>query len=213
MKMSVRFNEKDREFSLGEPSQSQIFELDKFYRKVFSECIREGIMTEAEAKKRFEESGAWTKSDESEIQKLMNLVAFDSAMLSQREDLDDDTADLIEKIQQNRSSLFELISRKTELLSNTAEGMSNEQKVFQYMLLCLRDEDGKRVFLSKEEIEEFSKTNPEELSVLAENAYAKVYGIEEDRDITEDWAEVRFMSKMSDKQEEKEEESSESDNS
>lgn len=213
MKMSVRFNEKDREFSLGEPSQSQIFELDKFYRKVFSECIREGIMTEAEAKKRFEESGAWTKSDESEIQKLMNLVAFDSAMLSQREDLDDDTADLIEKIQQNRSNLFELISRKTELLSNTAEGMSNEQKVFQYMLLCLRDEDGKRVFLSKEEIEEFSKTNPEELSVLAENAYAKVYGIEEDRDITEDWAEVRFMSKMSDKQEEKEEESSESDNS
>ena len=213
MKMSVRFNEKDREFSLGEPSQSQIFELDKFYRKVFSECIREGIMTEAEAKKRFEESGAWTKSDESEIQKLMNLVAFDSAMLSQREDLDDDTADLIEKIQQNRSNLFELISRKTELLSNTAEGMSNEQKVFQYMLLCLRDEDGKRVFLSKEEIEEFSKSNPEELSVLAENAYAKVYGIEEDRDITEDWAEVRFMSKMSDKQEEKEEESSESDNS
>lgn len=201
--MKIKIEGQETEVKFGEPNQSQIFELDKFYRKIFSECIREGIMTEAEAKKRFNESGAWTKDEESQIQILIQKIAFNSANLQSLTEINDESTDIITAIQEDRAELFELIGRKTELLSNTAEGMANEQKVFKYISLCLCSEDGTSLFSGQEELEKYSTENRDDFSEIVQEAYCLVYGIDNDKDITEDWAEVQFLSNISEDKEPK----------
>lgn len=201
MKITIEGTKTEAKFA--EPKQSQIFELDKFYRKIFSECIREGIMTEAEAKKRFNESGAWTKDEESQIQILIQKIAFHSASLQTLTEINDESTDIITAIQEDRAELFELIGRKTELLSNTAEGMANEQKVFKYISLCLCSEDGTSLFSGQEELEKYSTENRDDFSEIVQEAYCLVYGIDNDKDITEDWAEVQFLSNVSEDKEPK----------
>jgi hypothetical protein len=191
--MEINIRESKVEARFSEPNQSQIFELDKFYRKIFSECIREGIMTEAEAKKRFAESGAWTKEEETEIQVLIQKLAFNSAKLGLMKELNDESSELISSIQEDRSEMFELISRKTELLSNTAEGMANEQKVFKYIALCLCDKEGLNLFGSEEELEKYASDNSDDFSVVVQEAYSIVYGVDYSKDLTADWAEVQFL--------------------
>lgn len=203
MTMKITIEGTKTEAKFAEPKQSQIFELDKFYRKIFSECIREGIMTEAEAKKRFNESGAWTKDEESQIQILIQKIAFHSASLQTLTEINDESTDIITAIQEDRAELFELIGRKTELLSNTAEGMANEQKVFKYISLCLCSEDGTSLFSGQEELEKYSTENRDDFSEIVQEAYCLVYGIDNDKDITEDWAEVQFLSNVSEDKEPK----------
>lgn len=195
--MNININGESLDVKFAEPNQSQIFELDRFYRKIFSECIREGIMTEAEAKKRFDSSGAWTEADDSEIQVLIQKLAFNSSKLTEMSELNEEATELIEKIQKDRSRMFDLISSKTELLSNTAEGMANEQKVFKYISLCLCNEEGKSLFAGQEDLEQYAADNRDDFSELVQKAYAIVYDIDSDRDITEDWAEVQFFSNIS----------------
>ena len=195
--MKITRNGEEMSVRFAEPNQAQIFELDKFFRKIFSECIREGIMTEAEAKKRFEQSGAWTDADETEIQGLIQSMGIASALLGNLEEVNEEANNLIEKIQADRTRMFELISRKTELMANTAEGMANEQKIFKYILLCLVEESGTQVFSSQSDLEEFAQDGQDEFSVIVTNAYSLVYGIDSEKDITQDWAEVQFMNKIS----------------
>lgn len=184
------------------PNQSQVFELDKFYRMIFSECIRGGIMSEAEARKRHSESGAWTKEDDKKIDDLIKIVAFNSARLSDINELTDEAADIVASIQEDRNEMFELIGRRTDLMSNTAEGMANEQRVFKYVALCLCTEEGTPVFSSDTELEEFSNVEKESFNLIMQSAYAEVYGIDKDADLTEGWAEVEFLERIAPEQEE-----------
>lgn len=199
MTMKITIEGTKTEAKFAEPNQSQIFELDKFYRKIFSECIREGIMTEAEAKKRFNESGAWTKDEEGYMTTLMQKIAFNGAKLDVLTEIDDEATAIIELIQEDRSTLFELIGRKTELLSNTAEGMANEQKVFKYISLCLCGEDGSILFPGHGELEKYATENREDFSDIVQDAYALIYNFDNDKDLTEDWAEVKFLADISKK--------------
>jgi metal-dependent amidase/aminoacylase/carboxypeptidase family protein len=112
-------------------------------------------------------------------------------------EVNEEATELIEKIQKDRSRMFDLISSKTELLSNTAEGMANEQKVFKYISLCLCNEEGKSLFAGQEDLEQYAADNRDDFSELVQKAYAIVYGIDSDRDITEDWAEVQFFRNIS----------------
>jgi hypothetical protein len=199
--MNININGESVEVKFSEPNQSQIFELDKFYRKIFSECVRGDIMTEAEAKKRYEKSGAWTEVEEAEIQVLIQKLAFGSVKLDLMEEMSEEATDLISSIQGDRSDLFDLIASKTELLANTAEGMSNEQKVFKYIALCLCSDDGKVLFGSDKALEDYAIDNRDDFSSIVHEAYGLVYGIDNDKDITEDWAEVKFLNKVSEKSE------------
>jgi hypothetical protein len=200
-KMNINVNGESVEVKFSEPNQSQIFELDKFYRKIFSECVRGDIMTEAEAKKRYEKSGAWTEVEEAEMQVLIQKLAFGSVKLENMEEVSEEATDLISSIQSDRADLFDLIASKTELLSNTAEGMSNEQKVFKYIALCLCSDDGKVLFGSDKALEDYAIDNRDDFSSIVHEAYGLVYGIDNDKDITEDWAEVKFFKKVSEKSE------------
>jgi acyl carrier protein phosphodiesterase len=194
----------------SEPNQSQIFELDKFYRKVFAECLREGILTESEAKKRFEETGAWSKEDDKNVNNLIQKVAFNSVLLSEMDELSEEAADLIALIQEDRNSMLEMLSRKTDLFSNTAEGMANEQRVYKFVSMCLVDESGTPIAGSEAELENLSANNKEAFDEVMRAAYSKVYNVDLDEtDITSNWAEVEFMKKIADKPETAEEETSE----
>ncbi len=194
--MEIIINGESLEVKLVSPKQSQVFELDKFYRMIFSECIRGGIMSEAEAKKRHEESGAWTKEDDKRIEDLIKMIAFNSARLSDHAELTEDTADICASIQDDRSTMFDLISRRTDLMSNTAEGMANEQRVFKYVSLCLCTEEGYPIFSTEKELEDFSESDPEGFSSVMTNAYAEIYGLDKDANITEGWAEVEFLERV-----------------
>lgn len=207
--MELNINGELTKCRFAEPNQSQVFELDKFFRRVFAECVREGMMTEAEAAKRYEESGAWTKEDDKKIQNLLEQVSLNSVLLTAETELSEDAATLIEKIQESRNSMLELLSRKTDLFSNTAEGMANEQRIYKFVTLCLVEEDGMVLFGSDAELEAFSQNNKEDFETVMRAAYALTYGVDSEKDITEDYAEVQFLQMLSEKPLEEAEEASE----
>lgn len=205
--MELNINEETVNVELSKPNQSQLFELDKFYRKVFSECLREGILTEAEAKKRYEETGAWGSADDKKVANLIELIAFNSVLLSEEDEMTDDAAELVTKLQRDRAEMIEMLGRKTELFSNTAEAMANEQKVYKYVALCLVGEDRKPVFGSESELENFALNQEEDFGSLISEAYAQVYGVETSGDIiTQNWAEVDFLRMIAEQEEASDEE-------
>lgn len=208
--MELSINGETVQAKFSEPNQSQVFELDKFYRKVFSECIREGILTESEATKRYQDTGAWTKEDDQKVNNLIQSVAFNSILLSEEDELTDQAADLVTKIQADRNSMLEMLGRKTDMFSNTSEGMANEQRVYRFVSLCLCSEDGMVLFGSEKELEDFAQNEKESFDLVMRNAYSKVYNVDmEDTELTRGWAEVEFLKKIAEKTESSEEETSE----
>jgi len=189
----VSVDGEDKTLLFSSPNQENMFEIDKHYRKIYSEAIREGIMTEAEARKRFQASEAWTKLDESSINTQSNMVAELELFLEAEKD-PDKASEIAANLAEIRADLLESLTMKNEIFAMTAEMIALEQKMHKFCELCCTDDKGDRLFSDSKSYQEFSETNPSALSTVF--AEAHIFEFEIPEDMTSDWGEVKFVQNL-----------------
>jgi len=183
------------------PRQRQQFEIDKEYKKAMSQSLREGLMTEIEARRIYAERGVWTKDDEDKINELSNQIAQAEIILGRYDGTEDsDTRlknlELASEASALRSELVEKIFEKNSLFTHTAEGLANDQKTHLFIRLCCckkSDSNGVLMFNKDEEYQNFLEEHPESASNLLTYAYADAYGAP--LDVTENWGELSYLDK------------------
>ena len=170
-------------------------EAQRIGAKVWTDCIRDGIMTKKELEVVMKSNGMWDKSkqesqdaiiaDLRELEKKLYLGKKGSKMkLSQAKDI-------AFEMRKKRLELRDLLPSKIELEGNTAESLSENAK-FDYLVAnCTFYEDGKNVYNSVEEYNDKSE-DPIAFSAAATLA-ALMYSL--DKDFEEKLPENQFLIK------------------
>jgi hypothetical protein len=170
-------------------------EAQRIGAKVWTDCIRDGIMTKKELEVVMKSNGMWDKAkqesqdsiiaDLRDLEKKLYLGKKGSKMkLSQAKDI-------AFKMRKKRLELRDLLAQKIELEGNTAESLSENAK-FDYLVAnCTFYEDGKNVYNSLEEYNDKSE-DPIAFGAAATLA-ALMYSL--DKDFEEKLPENQFLLK------------------
>ena len=170
-------------------------EAQRIGAKVWTDCIRDGIMPKKELEVVMKSNGMWDKSkqesqdaiiaDLRELEKKLYLGKKGSKMkLSQAKDI-------AFEMRKKRLELRDLLASKIELEGYTAESLSENAK-FDYLVAnCTFYEDGKNVYNSVEEYNDKSE-DPIAFSAAATLA-ALMYSL--DKDFEEKLPENQFLIK------------------
>lgn len=199
---TIKVNGQDTALYFIRPTVSELMQIDMEYRRIYSEAVRTGIMSEAEARKIFKKSGAWDKSDEETISNLSISIA---RMIAKLDTLpNDEGVKLATEINQNRAELMRLIGQRIELFSNTAEGIANENRIHKLIeLCCVRADTKEKFFDSREAYERFVQGNKDVLSSIFREAYTFEYGNVDDT--VQEWPEMKYLQKVAAEEKAKEE--------
>ena len=180
------------------PTLSQIFDMDMEYRKIYAEAIRQGVATEAEIKNRMKKTEAWTEIDQNRISHIsLEIARLESVFKATRDGQEDEVAKIIEKIAELRRELISLISQKTSLLTNTAEDIANNQRMYKLVELCCYT-DNQRFFDDRQVFESFFQQYPDQASEIFKQSFLYEYDTKED--FTEDWIEVKYFKELLEKE-------------
>ena len=170
-------------------------EAQRIGAKVWTDCIRDGIMTKKELEVVMKSNGMWDKAKQEsqdaiiaelrDLEKRLYLGKKGSKMkLSQAKDI-------AFEMRKKRLELRDLLAQKIELEGNTAESLSENAK-FDYLVAnCTFYEDGKNVYNSVEEYNDKSE-DPIAFSAAATLA-ALMYSL--DKDFEEKLPENQFLIK------------------
>ena len=170
-------------------------EAQRIGAKVWTDCIRDGIMTKKELEVVMKSNGMWDKSkqesqdaiiaDLRELEKKLYLGKKGSKMKLSK------AKDIAFEMRKKRLELRDLLASKIELEGNTAESLSENAK-FDYLVAnCTFYEDGKNVYNSVEEYNDKSE-DPIAFSAAATLA-ALMYSL--DKDFEEKLPENQFLIK------------------
>ena len=177
------------------PTNKVSGEAQRIGAKVWTDCIRDGIMTKKELEVVMKSNGMWDKAKQEsqdaiiaelrDLEKRLYLGKKGSKMkLSQAKDI-------AFEMRKKRLELRGLLAQKIELEGNTAESLSENAK-FDYLVAnCTFYEDGKNVYNSLEEYNDKSE-DPIAFSAAATLA-ALMYSL--DKDFEEKLPENQFLIK------------------
>lgn len=177
------------------PTNKVSGEAQRIGAKVWTDCIRDGIMTKKELEVVMKSNGMWDKAKQEaqdtiiaelrDLEKKLYLGKKGSKMkLSQAKDI-------AFEMRKKRLELRDLLAQKIELEGNTAESLSENAK-FDYLVAnCTFYENGKNVYNSVEEYNDKSE-DPIAFSAAATLA-ALMYSL--DKDFEEKLPENQFLIK------------------
>lgn len=197
----VTIGDKVQKLQFKNPNQDEIFQLDLLYRKIHSDAIRQGVMTEVEARKLFRKNGVWTEEDENQVTSVLMDLAnletiveqYNAEKLSKKERKE--LEELLEKMSAKRLESMRLFMNKTEAFSHTAESLANDQRMHLFVELCCQDEKGNKFFKTHQDYLDFLVQNKDAASEIYKQAYWAEYGRAED--IAQEWTENKLMKKLS----------------
>lgn len=180
------------------PTHAELLEIDMTYRKIYASAVRSGLMVEREAKNVFKGSGAWNKENEDSIRSISVQIALLEKTINDDALKDEDRMKAVEKISALRAELFELIGERTNMFSNTAEGLANEQRMHKFAELCCFDKTTNQPYFNDyEAYQKFVSEHATELSEIYKQGYLFEYALPED--ITESWSEIKYLKKVAER--------------
>ena len=159
-KKLITFDFGQKPFHILAPTQQQLMRIDLEYRCAYSLAIRKGIMTELEAKQKFQEMGVWSEKQEKQLRDFQVQLANLELQLEGCTD-EKDGKSLAFEILKTRNAMLDLSGHKTSIFSSqTAEGYATEAKRASLAALCSVDNEMNPVFGT---IEAFSQNSNDSL--------------------------------------------------
>lgn len=162
-KKILQFEYEGKKYAILAPTQEQLLKMDMEFRQAFSTAVREGLMTEFEAKRVFEKNGTWTDEHDKELTALQMDIVHLEIDLEKTED-GKVGREIAFKIMDKRNKLLEMINYKSRLFSaQTVEGYAESIKIAALAYLCIIDHKDQLVFPTKEA---FCANSDTELSAI-----------------------------------------------
>lgn len=153
---SVDKDGKEVDLKFKRPNQMALSKGDFVYRKEFSNAVRAGIMTSAEANKLLKDRGIWDEEKEAQEVSLRKEVgALERKFKGETPPTEDEGLELREKLKKLRVELAELTAIYSSIVDSTAESVASEMRTQFFASECVVYKDsGKRVFKSLDEFRE-----------------------------------------------------------
>jgi hypothetical protein len=164
------------------PSNTLMSASQRIGAKVWTDCVREGIMTKKELEKFMNAQGVWDK-DKDEKQKSIT-----DAILSLEKELyvggkngklrASDGKRIAIEMRKKRNELRDLISERLSLEQNTAESISDNSKFDFLVANCAYYENGNKVY---NDLEDYQKRSDDEIGYTAATTLAgMLYSVDKD---------------------------------
>ena len=165
--------------------------------KVWTDCIRDGIMTKKELASIMKSNGMWDKLKEKEQEEIVNsLQKLEKKLYIGKKGSKmkvSEAKKIAFDMRVKRTELRNLLAERIELEGNTAESLSENAK-FDYLVAnCAFYEDGKNVYNS---LEEYNDKSEDPVAFMAAATLAELmYSL--DKNYEEKLPENRFLIKAS----------------
>tara|TARA_B100001564_G_C20655087_1_gene678777 strand:+ start:1430 stop:2314 length:885 start_codon:yes stop_codon:yes gene_type:complete len=164
------------------PSNTVITDAQRISAKVWTDCVRDGIMTKKELAKFMRKQKIWDKEQENEENELkQEIIDLEKSLYlgggKKPVPLDEGKKTAIE-IRRKRNELRDLIGERLSLEGNTAEALADNARFDYLVTRCTTYEDGKLVYNS---VEEYSSNSDDEIAFSAATTLAEMmYSLEDD---------------------------------
>jgi len=182
-KISVKTDDKEINIIVKKPSSTILSASQRVGAKVWTDCVREGIMTRKELEKFMKEQDIWDDDKDKEQQKIIKEIAelerklYVSGSGGKKLKASEGKSIAIE-MRIKRNELRDLIAEKMSLEQNTAESISDNSK-FEYLVAnCTFYENGQKVYTS---LEDYQNRADDKLAFSAASALAAmIYSVDKD---------------------------------
>lgn len=176
------------------PTSKILSEAQRVSAKVWTDCVRDKIMTKQELKNFMYENNIWSQSKDleqlnisNEIQKLEKQLYVGNGS-SKRMKMSE-AKEIAIRMRIQRAKLRDLIAEKMSLEQNTAEAISENAKFDYIVARCTFYENGQRVYSS---LDDYNDKSDEAIAFEAATAMAQLlYSL--DRDFEAKLPENRFL--------------------
>lgn len=162
------------------PAGKVVSDAQRVSAKVWTDCVRDGIMTKKELKKFMKENGVWDDKKDNEQEKLNQEIINLEKRLYLGDKLTTSEAKKIAiEMRVKRNELRELIGERLSLEQNTAESLSDNARFDFLVSQCTFKEDGVTKFYSS--IDEYNANSEADVAVAAATALAEImYSLDKD---------------------------------
>lgn len=195
-KVTLDGSSEEQEYTFKHANYKETVALDMEYRRAFSEALRNGVMSTAEAIKNLKKTGAWTDEDDADISRRIIQVSDLELKLDKRDGTQEELSKLANDLMRTRNELLAEMNKRTELFENTAEGIADQCRIYKMVYYCLRDAEGNRVFSDEDSFDNFTSDYPAAISYIFRKAYFFHYNINES--VSDRWAEVKYLKERAD---------------
>tara|TARA_B100000029_G_scaffold284648_1_gene278474 strand:+ start:8522 stop:9415 length:894 start_codon:yes stop_codon:yes gene_type:complete len=167
------------------PSPEDGRESQKVYNRTFRDALESGALLRQKLDAYMEEQGLWDKEKQKEYDKIVNSLLEDEKKIKKGGIKLSEAKEIAMRMSDRRSDLRILISEKTTMDSNTAEGQADNTRFNYLMACCVVDNDtGKPIFVDEDgnpSLSEYEKDASEDYLVEAAGKLAEMlYGLDDD---------------------------------
>jgi len=167
------------------------------YNQAFRDALQSGAVLRQKLSNVLEEQGVWDDEKEKQYKDVMNSISDGEKELKQGGITLSEARETALSMRQKRGEFRNLISERSSMDGNTAEGQADNERFSFLVYRCLLQDNGSPLFSSKEEYEE-NASEPYVVDAAGELAQ-KLYGL--DPDYESNLPESKFLTdyKLADK--------------
>ena len=195
--VEVTINGDTQTIVVKRPGNNVMSQAQKVGAKVWTECVRDGIMTKKELEKFMKDQGIWNEGKDLEQEKIVKKISSlekelyfggkTGKMKASR------GKDIAIKMRQERIKLRDLLAQKLGLEQNTAEALSENAKFDFLVANCTFRDDGSTPVYNN--IEDYNSRADDEIAFEAATALAALtYSV--DKDFEAKLPENQFLKKF-----------------
>ena len=182
------------------PRPTHTRESQKVYNRVFRDALESGALLRQKLGSYMEEQGLWDDDKQKEYDKTLAAILDKEKILKKGGIKLSKAKDLAIKMSEDRMALRDLISEKTIMDANTAEGQADNTRFNYLMACCIVDPDtGKPIFTDEDgdpSLEAYEDSADNEYIASAASKLAEMmYGLDDDYEAN--LPENKFLKKFS----------------
>ena len=194
--IEVEMGDKKEKFVVRRPGNRVSNDSQRKGALVWTQCVREGVMTKKELKKYMVENGIWDEGKDAAEKKIIDEIADLEKELYLGTKVGkmkaSDGKDIAIKMRIKRGELRELLSDRVALEANTAEGLSDNARFDYIVAHCTYNEDGTRVY---KDLDDYDARSDSDVAFQAASALAEMIYVV-DKDFENKLPENKFLKKF-----------------
>jgi len=174
-------NDKDMDILVKKPTAKNISDAQRYSTMTWTEAIQSGILTRKELDNVLEERGIWSKGKQDQYEKLTRGINERELKLAKGGIKLSRAKKLALEIRDMRIDLRVLISERTVMDANTAEGMADNARFDYFVSCCTFTEDDERFF---KDVDDYKERSGEQAAVDSATKLADViYDLDENFEV------------------------------
>ena len=178
-------NGKNRTVAIIKPTPENTRQSQKVYNRTFRDALESGALLRQKLDTYMQEQGLWNEEKQKQYDKLVDGIIQDEKIIKKGGIKLSEAKSIAIKMSDSRRDIRDLISEKTTMDGNTAEGQADNARFNYLMACCTVDPDtGKPIFADEDGnpcLSTYEEASADEYLVDAAGKLAEMlYGVDDD---------------------------------